>query len=331
MATARSGKEFDSNSGIQQQYAQSAHHKHNSITDMSPKDMSFAKAFDELLPLEIKQMIFKWAASDNSSDIQIRLLHDNEGQLHAPAVDLLTKLKDQYSAKAYHQAVEYLTGSTFRWTFSSDTQPHRYLLRAFRNSVPMEVRQQIKHAYLPRVTVYGLINPATQSTSFEHLQMVSPSILMPYSDYFTRLGAMTTYEELFIVMRIRNDIAGGIQLLPITLPSLKKLDLSLDIIDCWRRQPERAIRVRVTRSEDWMYLLQCSPLPAGVGALANLAGIANLDIRVIWDDFLEKKRNFAGTCSGEIEKKAHVIFMEALRSSLPAARSIVGHSDSPSV
>ena len=330
MATARSGKEFDSNSGIQQQYTQSAHHKHNSITNMSPKDMSFAKAFDELLPLEIKQMIFKWAASDNSSDIQIRLLHDNEGQLHAPAVDLLTKLKDQYSTKAYHQAVEYLTGSMFRWTFNSDTQPHRYLLRAFRNSVPMEVRQRIKHAYLPRVTVYGLINPATRSTSFKNLRMPNPSVPEPYSDYFTRLGATPFLDWVVLIIQIKKDNAGGMQLLPIALPSLKKLDLGLDILDCLERKPELMTDDTFVRSEDWMYLLQCSPLSGGFGALANLTEIANLDIRVIWYDFLDKKRNFPGF-SGEIEKKAHVFLMETFCLSLPAAKSIVGHSDSSSV
>ena len=329
MATARSGKEFDSNSGIQQQYTQSAHHKHNSITNMSPKDMSFAKAFDELLPLEIKQMIFKWAASDNSSDIQIRLLHDNEGQLHAPAVDLLAKLKDQYSAKAYYQAVEYLTGSTFRWTFSSDTQPHRYLLRAFRNSVPMEVRQRIKHAYLPRVTVYGLINPATQSTSFENLRIHNPSIPIPYSDYFTRLGAMTSFNWTLMVVQIKKDITGGMQLLPIALPSLKKLAIGLDPIDCLERHPKQ-ITHRDIRPDDLSSRITWGPLPGGFGALANLTEIANLDIRVIWYDFLDKKRNFAGF-SGEIEKKAHVFLMETFCLSLPAARSIVGCSDSSSV
>ena len=292
---------------------------------MSSKDMSFAKAFDELLPLEIKQIIFKWAANDNSSEIQIRLLHDNDDRLHAPAVDLLTKLKDQYSAKLYNQALEYLTGSIFRWTFSSDTQPHRYLLRAFRNSVPMEVRQRIKHAYLPRVTVYGLINPATQSTSFENLGLSEPSIPRPHSDYFTRLGATTsstTFDRLLMIMQIKKDIAGGMQLLPITLPSLTKLDLRLDIIDCLQRNPEDAIQFEATCLVDWMNLLQSGPLPGGFGALANLVGIANLDIRVIWDDFLDKKRNFAGRCSGEIEKKAHDILMKALCLSLPAARSI---------
>ncbi|KAI4953794.1 hypothetical protein J4E91_002642 [Alternaria rosae] len=81
---------------------------------MSPKDISYSNAFDELLPLEIKQAIFKWAASDNSSEIQIRLLYDNQDRLDAPAVNFLAKLKDQHSTDAYTQAVQYLTGSTFR-------------------------------------------------------------------------------------------------------------------------------------------------------------------------------------------------------------------------
>jgi len=296
---------------------------------MSPKDMSFAKAFDELLPLEIKQMIFKWAASDNSSEIQIRLLHGNEGQLHAPAIDLLTKLKDQYSSKAYYQAVEYLTGSTFRWTFSSDTQPDRYLLRAFRNSVPMEVRQRIKHAYLPRVTVYGLINPATRSTSFEHLQTVNPSILMPYPDYFTRLGAKAASDYSSIVMKIKRDIAGGISLLPHILPSLEKLDLGLDIIDCCQTNPKDL--AQYCPQDEILGLLGFGPLRGGLEALANLKDITSLDVRVYWGDFLHKEQ-LSGCdliTDNETQYRDHII--KALCLSLPAAKSIVGHPEDPPV
>ena len=109
------------------------------VPDMSSKNISFSKAFDELLPLEIKHMIFKWAASDGSSDVKIKLFPNDQDRLDAPAVDFLAKLKDQYSADAYHQALQYLTGPTFWWTFVSDAQPHRFLFRTFRRLVPMEI------------------------------------------------------------------------------------------------------------------------------------------------------------------------------------------------
>ncbi|KAI4658542.1 uncharacterized protein J4E79_006948 [Alternaria viburni] len=283
---------------------------------MSPKDMSFARAFDELLPLEIKQMIFKWAASDNSSEIQIRLLHDNEGQLHAPAVDLLAKLKEQYSAKAYYQAVD-------------DTQPHRYLLRAFRNSVPMEVRQRIKHAYLPRVTVKGLINPDTLSTSLEDLQMMEVGSLLDYSAYFTRLGAKATSDDASIVMKIKRDIAGGISLLPHILPSLEKLDLGLDVIDCCQINP-RVLALYRPQGEI-LGLLRYGPLTVGLGALANLKDVTRLDVRVYWNDFLHKgqlsRRDFIK--ANETQYRDHI--MKTLCLSLPAAKSIVGHPEDPPV
>ncbi|KAI4648097.1 hypothetical protein J4E93_004508 [Alternaria ventricosa] len=295
---------------------------------MSPKDMSFAKAFDELLPLEIKQMIFKWAASDNSSEIQIRLLHDNEDRLHAPTVDLLAKLKDQYSAKAYCQAVEYLTGSMFRWTFSSDTQPHRYLLRVFRNSVPMEVRQRIQHAYLPRVTVRGLVNPDTLSTSLEDLEMMEMGLLLDCSDYLTRLSAKATSDSTSIVMKINRDIAGGISLLPHILPSLKKLDLGLDVIDCCLANPDD---LRLCRQGRIKGLLRYGPLTGGLGALANLKDVTSLDVRVYWNDFLHDEQLNGSdfiTANGK-QWRDHII--KALCLSLPAAKSIVGHPEDPPV
>ncbi|KAI4607722.1 hypothetical protein J4E80_009463 [Alternaria sp. BMP 0032] len=293
---------------------------------MSSKDMSFAKAFDELLPLEIKQMVFKWAASDNGGKIHIRLLHDNEDRLHAPAVDLLAKLKDQYSAKVYYQAVEYLTGSMFRWTFNSDTQPHRYLLRAVRDSVPMEVRQRIKHVYLPRVTVKGLINPDTLSTSLEDLQLMEVGSLLDYSDYFTRLGAKAASNCDSIVMKIKRDLAGGISLLPHTLPSLERLDLGLDIIDCCQTKGFALHRPQ----DEILGLLGFGPLTGGLGALANLKDITSLDVRVYWDDFLHKEHlsGYDFITANETQYRNHII--KALCLSLPAAMSIVGHSeDSP--
>jgi len=143
---------------------------------MSSKNISFSKAFDELLPLEIKHMIFKWAASDGSSDVKIKLFPNDQDRLDAPAVDFLAKLKDQYSADAYHQALQYLTGPTFWWTFVSDAQPHRFLFRTFRRLVPMEIRQRIENGYLPRVTVNGLMNPNILSVSLENLRMVKPNL-----------------------------------------------------------------------------------------------------------------------------------------------------------
>jgi hypothetical protein len=284
---------------------------------MSPKDNSFSEAFDKLLPLEVKQMIFKWAASNNTSDIQISLLHDNEDRLDAPAVD---------SADVYTQAVQYLTGLAFRWTFISDSQPHRFLLRDFRISVPAEVRQLIEHVYLPRVTVYGLTNSVTQSISLEDLQIRHRPGPIHYSDYLTRLGAasVSSYSGTILV-QIKRDIAGGISLLPLVLPSLNKLDLGLDIIDCLHRNI-LSLHSNVTLSYQSQPHLNDGPLTAGLGALGKSEAIPGLDVRVIWKDFLKKDQTFEINFTEDVEKASQDSYINALGLSAPV-KSVVSHSD----
>jgi hypothetical protein len=293
---------------------------------MSPKDNSFPESFDRLLPLEVKQMIFKLAASDNDSDIQISLLHDNEDRLDAPAVDLLAKLKHEYSADVYTQAVQYLTGPAFRWTFISDSQPHRFLLRAFRISVPAEVRKLIEHAYLPRVTVYGLTNSVTQSISLEDLLIMHRPGSTHYSDYLTRLGAASAsaYSST-ILFQIKRDIAGGISLLPLVLPSLNKLDLSLDIIDC-SHTDILSLHGNATLSDQSQFQLINGPLIAGLGALGKSEAITGLAVRVIWKDFLKKDQSFRVEFTEDVEKVSQDSYIKALGLSAPV-KSVVSHSD----
>jgi hypothetical protein len=93
-------------------------------------------------------MVFKWAATDNNSETQISLFHDNEDRLNAPAVGLLAKLKQQYSGKVYTRALQYLIGPLFRWAFqryATTSVPSRCV----RRSIPMGVRERIEHAYQP--------------------------------------------------------------------------------------------------------------------------------------------------------------------------------------
>jgi hypothetical protein len=293
---------------------------------MSPKDNSFPESFDKLLPLEVKQMIFKWAASDNDSEIQISLLHDNEDRLDAPAVDPLAKLKHEYSADVYTQAVQYLTGPAFRWTLISDSQPHRFLLRAFRISVPAEVRQLIEHAYLPRVTVYGLTNSVTQSISLEDLHIMHRPGSTHYSDYLTRRGAASvSYNYYMILTQIKRDIAGGVSLLPLVLPSLNKLDLGLDIIDCLHRDmlnPQRNATLTYRNQPQ----LSHGPLIAGLGALGKSEAITGLAVRVIWKDFLKKDQTFEINFTEVVEKALQDSYIKALGLSAPV-KSVVSYSD----
>jgi hypothetical protein len=126
----------------------------------------FEEAFEKLLPTELKHMIFKFATTDedNTNELHVKLAADQASSptLQSSAIALLGNLKKHKSmATMYDQALQYLTDPTFRWVFISDAQPYRFLLVAFRNQVPLEIRERIKHVYLPKVSVEGLVDPAT--------------------------------------------------------------------------------------------------------------------------------------------------------------------------
>jgi hypothetical protein len=137
-------------------------------------------------------------------------------------------------AAMYGQALQYLTDPTFRWDFVSDTQPHWFLLMAFQSQVPLEIRERIKHVYLPRVTARGLVNPAALPPDIIH--EIGMIILLPptsaYSAYFQRIDEYDSQDGAKMTVSIKSDISVGMTLLPRALPSIDKLDIGLDICDC---------------------------------------------------------------------------------------------------
>jgi hypothetical protein len=81
--------------------------------------LSFEEAFEKLLPTELKQIIFKFAATDedNTNELHVKLAADqaNSPTLQSSAFALLGNLKKRESmATMYDQALQYLTDPTFR-------------------------------------------------------------------------------------------------------------------------------------------------------------------------------------------------------------------------
>jgi hypothetical protein len=110
------------------------------------------------LSLELRQMIYKWAATDNTDKIHVEPVNDDGSSLDTPAITVLLKLKD-VSPALYQEAVTYLCGRNFRWVFVSNAQPHRCQLRVFRAQVPKEVPESILQAEISRMTIRGLVDP----------------------------------------------------------------------------------------------------------------------------------------------------------------------------
>jgi hypothetical protein len=76
--------------------------------------LSFEEAFERLLPIELKQMIFKFAASDrdDTSDLYVKLAADQvvPSTLQSAAITFLEHLKNHKSMAVMHkQALQYLT------------------------------------------------------------------------------------------------------------------------------------------------------------------------------------------------------------------------------
>jgi hypothetical protein len=111
---------------------------------------SFEEAFEKLLPMELKQMIFKCAATDynDTNDLHVKLTADQviSPTLQSSAINLLEHLKKHGSmAGMYCEALQYSTDPTLGWVLISCMQPHRFLLVTYRNQVPLEIRERIKH------------------------------------------------------------------------------------------------------------------------------------------------------------------------------------------
>jgi hypothetical protein len=109
------------------------------------------------LPTELRQYIYKIAATDNLRDFEMTFtLHQNTsngtGAFRSQALAVFQKLYN-VNKLVRLDMVNFMTFTHFRWVLISDTQPHLYLLRGLLWTVPEEVRSKIVHAQLPRLRV----------------------------------------------------------------------------------------------------------------------------------------------------------------------------------
>jgi hypothetical protein len=126
-------------------------------------------------------------------------------------------------------------------------------------------------------------------------------------------------------LTIRNDISLGMALLPCALPSIERLDISIDICDCIGQSttdPNVSIKLRELRNGRCNFTT--GPLMSSLGPLADLKNVANVDIRIFWDDYYQHGRSFWDTLSKTNQEEMQDLYIKELQQQIPA-KSITGH------
>ncbi|KAI2479246.1 hypothetical protein Ptr902_09457 [Pyrenophora tritici-repentis] len=292
---------------------------------MDSMQPSFGDAFESMLPNELKQAIFKLAAADNSNEINISLSEDDEASLQAPAIDFLLKLKQEYPATMYSHALSFLTGPTMRWVLKSEWEPHRRVLAAFRAKAPLDIRQSIKHLYMPKVTIRGVIDPSTLANKKEDLKFVTLPDGEDYSPYLDSLHKEGLHGNNAGRL-IMKDLQGTIMLIPYVFPCLEKFDFSLDMFDCLppaiSHHPLTDSVSRLLRHE---IAFNMSLIMIMLTSLRSLRNVNNVDIRIFWGDFFRRNRRFDYSVSKEDEDKLEILFSRELIKHAPA-KSITSYA-----
>jgi hypothetical protein len=176
------------------------------------------------LPKELRQMIYKWAATDNSKDIHLSIIPtgDTPWALQLHTVTTLLKLQNT-CPDLYNDAIAYRTSPLVRWVFDSGRQPHIFIFKAFRKHAPPEIWQQTTHAYLPQVTMQGLGDPWSPSCRYQEIAevgLIRIDYSLPISTYLHRLQPNYTNHRGVVTPGIIRDIDRSMIFIPHTLPVL---------------------------------------------------------------------------------------------------------------
>jgi len=288
------------------------------------------------LALELKQAIYQYAAIDddhgNQNEIRVTYIldkksHDGIGTLQSQTLTTLEKLL-KVDSYIWQEAIDYLTGPLFCWVLVSDAQPHMFLLRALRKNVPKEVLSRVGHVHLLRVSIqrhtYELVErhqargEPSELSSFEDIISASP--------YLSCLGNQYTMDDTTFTAKVKRDISYAMTLLPHAFPSLHRLDISLDTLDCLVDALSPS-PIDTHHVQDLVYLTKDirRPLVTELTSLKHMESIAIIEICVFWEDSLGSHRPPGYDLSDKTLRTLQQTFIEALRLRIPA-KSITGYA-----
>jgi len=272
------------------------------------------------LPLELRQAIYQYAAIDDSEDHDARQIriqytmkavgHAEVGVLDSQALSTLETLS-KISTEIWEEAVQYLTGQLFCWILVSDAQPHMYLLRALRKSVPKDILGRISHIRLLRLSVIQHTFDLTSATS------IADSLAA--SAYLSRLGLQYTDRNEHLRTKVKGDVGYAITLLPYVFSALRRPDLNIELADAlhMRGQTVRSIDVHAVKEAYFWenYVGAFSPLRM----LRHVNGIRDIELFVLWDSFLGALHRPPGyDLSNDATRELQRNFVEALKTCVPA-------------
>ncbi|KAF2635357.1 hypothetical protein P280DRAFT_536441 [Massarina eburnea CBS 473.64] len=269
------------------------------------------------LPRELKQQILResFDATGRYNDVKIGLADDCETILF-PALDIVDKLK-AVDLRLFEEAKAYLFNkpSLFRFAFVGNIWPHRYILRAFRSRVPLEDRQKITHIYLEKYSSEIFFHSNDPSDRRSHTNPIHPASQRPYPnktwDYFCSRCALKDMHHALVVF-------------PMILPSVVRLDMGIDVIECISRSygpdnrsvsvardVESAIQPRRDINTNRYFIFKESLMNHAVLTLRGLRGVK--EICVCWSNFLHRGDEYDGEAMKASEEKAERLFIRLMK------------------
>lgn len=284
------------------------------------------------LPLELRQSIFQYAATGSFEHYEIEVTytlndpsHEKLGTLHSQALSVLGKLR-KVSKRVYEGAVDCLTSPRFRWVFNSNSQPHKYLILALRKSVDQKLLARIGYLRLSRVTFLDHALPAPFVINNDsRIHKTALDRAMTTSAYIKRLSLSPSYGLNHYIAQVNRDIGYAMMLLPHTTPTLRRLDIELDVADCLSTTHDFMNRInhKPNSPPHWPTKNQCIIYHLGAFANAQVAG--GIELHLLWKDYGVRARMPNHEFSDDFAKALQESFAEALRRRL-SFKSVTSHA-----
>jgi hypothetical protein len=281
------------------------------------------------LTRELREMILDELLTDGTNDVQLRRIGDHN--ITSAAIEELEKLK-MVDKEMHIEATNYMY-LRHRFVFVDEEQPCRVLLRTFNRQTSLANRQLIRRIYIPQFTIQGLIyNSETPMRSLclrsrfdldsarsSYLQSKYPKSPIPY-DFRSDASVFSSLHQ---------DMQLTMQLLRFTFPSLKRLDLGLDILECLPYRGDdsylgssslsHAVAYARKGAWKWSYMMD------RLCELKTFPGIRQMSVQIFWKDFIERRAVLDIQMTDELRKELQHLFLAQLREQIPAVK-ITGQS-----
>jgi hypothetical protein len=295
----------------------------------------------QILPVELKQIVFKETFEAVNDDIGVSLSPDGT-TLICPALDIINALQI-VDGEIYREARDYLFKTNFRFNFICNPWPHWLIMRAFRNYVNVgpDAYRTISRIILSRFTIRGLLQPDLRDEgnhyehdtghlgvdgfhnfSLESFPYLKACPILRYSDCNRRV---LDHQRM-----VKATLTKSVFYATNMFPTLRELGFSLDIVECLPMNyvgPLSHVLMQVSseNSVQKRRQMKCANMMSLMLQLQTIK-ITNIDLHIYWDDFVRRHRTYDVEFPSEQQKQTRDIFLHVLRDNVHA-KSITNHSD----